>query len=122
MGELSNAIREGWIGIDKLVGQFQDIDSPLETTSPLKAACAIGAACRTRSSKYITDFGDAIELFPQLQDELDPESIEYGSRIALMYGDIDGGTIHLKDAILYYNDDADLSKERVIELVEQLGY
>jgi hypothetical protein len=118
--KLSEAMRQGWQGIDQCTGELQIFDWDARP-SMIEAACAIGAACRAVSEVYITDFSQASELFPELEASIDLEDVEYGKQIYLMYGDPVTPTT-LKHAILYYNDDAQLDKERIIGLVEGMGY
>jgi hypothetical protein len=118
--KLSEAMRQGWQGIGQCTGEFQIFDWDGHPSS-IEAACAIGAACRALTDVPINSFEDAIRLFPELEAVIELEDVEYGKHIYLMYGNAVTPTT-LKHAILYYNDDAQLDKERVIELVESMGY
>jgi hypothetical protein len=120
--KLSEAIEQGWTGIDQITGEFHHLYwSEEDEREVVGAACAIGAACLTRSRDYIDDMDVATGFFPELLDIVDPEKIEYGTRVKDRYADLDD-KIRLKDAILYYNDDAQLGKKRIIELVASMGY
>jgi hypothetical protein len=118
--KLSEAMRQGWQDIEQCIGVFQRFNWE-SGEQRIDAACAIGAACAAVSPLPIDSHGDAKAVFPQLHDPIDPEEVEDGSSIYRLYGDTDGD-VRLSDAIVYYNDDARLGKEKIISLVEGMGY
>jgi hypothetical protein len=118
--KLSEAMKQGWEGLEQGTGKFQEFHR-VGGKRVFDAACAIGAACLAVISSWILNIDEAICYFPELKDQLDPETIELGQEIARGHTSV-YNPLCLKDAIIYYNDEAQLGKERIIDLVANLGY